>query len=279
MDGDPDPAPYQGPAGLTARYLPLDRITLRRGGGQLIAEADGRRLLPVHHATRTPLPPYDALVRLLLPAGHPAASRVIRLDGLAEAFPGTDRLPRLTVGGTLVISPATWRVPRALLWRPGDSELAKARALTGIRRTLGLPRFAFVRAVPQAKPVPVDFAALTAISQLERIRAQQPGTQQPGVEQPGTDLLVEEMLPAPGDLLLHDPLQHGAAVAAQLLLRLPYDQGAEELAALAAAALRGEPDVPGVPAPSERAAGAAHITAPEGGQPCPTPRRSPTSTP
>ncbi|MFF3004130.1 lantibiotic dehydratase [Kitasatospora sp. NPDC057940] len=245
--GDPDPLPYQGADGLTARYLPLERITLRRVGPRIIAEADGCRLLPVHHATRTPLPPYDVLVRLLLAAGHPAGSRLIRLDGLAEAFPDTDRLPRVTVGGgALVISPAVWRVPQAQLWRPGDGDLTKVRALAALGRSAGLPRFAFVRAVPQPKPVPVDFAALTAVALLERICARHPGA----------DLLVEEMLPDPGGLLLRDPVHSGAAVAAQLLLRLPFDQGAEELAEPAAAALRGEPDVPGAPAPRGRATGA-----------------------
>ncbi|MGQ5635787.1 MULTISPECIES: lantibiotic dehydratase [unclassified Streptomyces] len=244
--GDPDPAPYQGPAGPTARYLPPDRITLRRDGHQVVAETDGQRLLPLHHATRTPLPPYDVLLRLLLAAGHPAASRVIRLDGLTEAFPEAHRVPRVTVGGTLVVSPAGWRVPRDLLWRSGDSDLAKMRALTGLSRDAGLPRFAFVRAAPGARPVPVDFTALTAVPLLERLCA----------HQPGADLLVEEMLPGPDGLLLRDPLHGGAAVAAQLLLRLPTDQGVEELTALAAAALRGAPDVPGASSPSGRAAGA-----------------------
>ncbi|MEU7305629.1 lantibiotic dehydratase [Streptomyces sp. NPDC007206] len=261
--GDPDPGPYLGPAGSAARYLPLDRITLRRVGPQVVAEADGRRLLPVHHATRTPLPPYDVLVRLLLAAGHPAASRVIRLDGLAEAFPRTERLPRVTVGGELVVSPAVWRVPRERLWRPGDSETAKARTLAAQRVLAGLPRFAFVRAAAGAKPVPVDFDALTSLHLLDRITARQSGA----------DLLVEEMLPGPGGLLLRDPLHEGAAVAAQLLLRLPCDQSAGELATLAAAALSGGPDVPGTHAPKGRAVtGAAHtIRSPEGGQQCPTP--------
>ncbi|MFB7505541.1 lantibiotic dehydratase [Streptomyces broussonetiae] len=251
--GDPDPAPYQGPAGSSARYLALDRITLRRHGAQVIAEADGRRILPVHHATRSPLPPYDVLVRLLMAAGHPAASRVMRLDGTIEALPGAERLPRVTVGGDLVVSPAVWRVPRTRLWRPGDGDLAKARALGALRLGAGLPRFAFVRAVPRAKPVPVDFESLTALHQLERICA----------HQPGPELVVEEMLPAPGQLLLRDPLHEGAAVAAQLLLRLPHEQSAGELAALAAAALRGATDVPGArPSAAGRHRGGAHPSRP-----------------
>ncbi|MYX99427.1 lantibiotic dehydratase, partial [Streptomyces sp. SID486] len=244
--GDPDATPYQGAAGLAARHLPLERITLRRAGGRVVAEADGCRLLPVHHATRSPMPPYDVLVRLLLAAGHPAASRVIRLDGLAEAFPGVHRLPRLTVGGLLVVSPAAWRVPQERLWRPGDGEPAKVRVLAGLRRSAGLPRFAFVRAGTEARPVPVDLEALTAVPLLDRIRAQQPAA----------DLLVEEMFPAPGGLLLHDPLHGGAGVAAQLLLRLPHDRAAGELASLTAAALPGAPDVPGTLAPSGRHSGA-----------------------
>lgn len=247
--GDPDPLPYQGRNGLTARYLPLDRITLRRAGTRIIAEADGCRLLPVHHATRTPLPPYDVLTRLLLPAGHPACSRLIRLDGLEGALPAPERLPRVTVGGgALVIAPALRRVPATRLWRPGDDDLTKVRALAGLTRDAGLPRFAFVRAAAQAKPVPVDFAAVTTVALLERICTRHPGA----------DLLVEEMLPAPGGLLLRDPAHGGAAVAAQLLLRLPLGRAVEELAEPAVAALRGEPDVPGTPAPRGRATGAVH---------------------
>ncbi|MFH8336510.1 lantibiotic dehydratase [Streptomyces sp. AM6-12] len=268
--GDPDPAPYQGSGGPAARYLPLDRITLRRDGYQVVAETDGQRVLPIHHATRTPLPPYDILLRLLLAAGHPSASRFIRLDGLTEALPEAGRVPRLTVGGTLVVSPAGWRVPRDLLWRRGDGDLAKVRALTGLCRDAGLPRFAFVRAAAGARPAPVDFAALTAVPLLERLCA----------HQPGADLLVEEMLPGPDGLSLRDPLHGGATVAAQLLLRLSADQDTEELAARAAAALRGAPSLPGGPPPAGGPPGRTPpITAPEGGEPCPFPPNSPTSTP
>ncbi|MET9428937.1 lantibiotic dehydratase [Streptomyces sp. NPDC003036] len=244
--GDPDPTPYYGPLGAHARYLPLDRITVRRSGRRIIAEADGQRIIPVHHATRSPVPPYDVLVRILLAASHPAASWLVRLDGLDAALPDRRRLPRLTAGGELVLSPATWRLDRTRLWHPGDDLLAKVRTLALLRRDTALPRHAFVRSAPGAKPVPVDFDSLTALHLVERLCAQQAGG----------ELLVEEMLPAPGELLLRDPLHHGAAVAAQALLRLPHDRSAEQLAVTAAdALLRGDgQDLPGPPA--RRSAGA-----------------------
>ncbi|MEU2355968.1 lantibiotic dehydratase [Streptomyces misionensis] len=246
--GDPDPTPYYGSPGRRARYLPLDRITLRRAHGRIVAEADGRRVLPVYQATRSPAPPYDSLVRLLLAASHPAASCLVRLDALDAALPDRARLPRLTAGGDLVLTPATWRLDRGKLWEPGDDLLGKVRVLALLRRSAGLPRHVFVRTAPGAKPVPVDLASLTALQLIERLCAREAGTA----------LLVEEMLPAPEDLLVRDPLHGGASVAAQLLLRLPYDQSADRLAEAAADALvhGGRHDVPGPPA--RRPAGAAH---------------------
>ncbi|WP_037854957.1 lantibiotic dehydratase [Streptomyces sp. NRRL S-340] len=245
--GDPDPTPYYGPDTRHARYLPLDRISLRRSGRRIIAEADGRRIVPVYHATRSPAPPYDTLVRLLLAASHPAASYLLRLDALDAALPDRPVLPRLTAGGDLVLAPATWRVERSRLWQPGDDTLGKVRTLALLRRAAGLPRHAFVRTAPGGKPVPVDLASLTALHLIERLCAQQAGT----------TLLVEEMLPGPRELLLRDPVHGGSAVAAQVLLRLPHDRGAAHLAEAAADALvRGErQDVPGPPA--RRSAGAA----------------------
>ncbi|MER7110548.1 lantibiotic dehydratase [Streptomyces sp. NPDC000229] len=250
--GDPDPTPYYGPSG-GARYLPLDRVTVRRHGRRIVTEADGRRIVPVHHATRSPAPPYDLLLRVLLAASHPAASFLLRLDGLDGALPGHTRLPRLTADGELVLAPATWRLDRSRLWRPGDDALHKVRVLALLRRTHGLPRHAFLRTAAGAKPVPVDLDALTALQVVDRLCAQQPGP----------ELLVEEMLPAPGDLPLRDPLHGGAAVAAQMLLRLPYETGAHAVERLAASAadalLRGAPqDVPdGPPAAGGRTLGAA----------------------
>ncbi|WP_237331658.1 hypothetical protein [Streptomyces mexicanus] len=187
-------------------------------------------------------------MRLLLAASHPAASWLVRLDALDGALPERDRLPRLTAGGALVLAPATWRIDRGRLWRPGDDLLTKVRVLALLRRATGLPRHGFARTTPGGKPVPVDFASLTAIHLIERLCARQAGSA----------LLVEEMLPAPEDLLVRDALHGGATVAAQLLLRLPHDAGADRLAAAAADALMRDDrhDVPGPPA--RRPAGAAH---------------------
>ncbi|WP_326808797.1 lantibiotic dehydratase family protein [Streptomyces sp. NBC_01775] len=257
----PGISPRPGPrSGLPAagRYLPLDRLTLRSEGDALIAEADGVRVLPVHHATRTPAPPYDGLLRLLTAAGHPATSYAVQLDGLAAAFPEAPRVPRLTVGGVLVVSPAQWRVPRAALWRPGEPEAAKVAALARLRRSARLPRFGYVRPEPAAKPFPADLAALPVLQALERLcRAT-----------PGEDLIFEEALSGPGATTLRDRRRGpgtGAGpgtrhaefdgVAGELLLRLPHDRTASELAALAHAAWRGVPELPGPRPPDGGAPG------------------------
>ncbi|MFF2325598.1 MULTISPECIES: lantibiotic dehydratase [unclassified Streptomyces] len=274
--GDPNAAAYFGPGGPAPRYLPLDRITLRRSGDRIVAEADGVRVVPVHHATRSPMPPYDRLVRLLLSAGHPWARTMLRLDGLAAAFPagpGITWTPRVTVGAELVVSPATWRVPRARLWRPDDGDLDRVRVLASLGRAAGLPRFAFVRPAFEAKPVPVDLDALTALNVIERCCA----------ALPGDELIFEEMLPGPvagaqGPTLC-DALHRGEPVAAEVMLRVPFDRTAEELAADAAAALI--QDVPGPSAHRAAVAGAAtqqETPRKQEESPCPS-WNSPTSTP
>jgi hypothetical protein len=224
----------------------------------LIAEADGVRVLPVHHATRTPAPPYDGLLRLLTAAGHPATSYAVQLDGLAAAFPEAPRVPRLTVGRVLVVSPGQWRVPRAALWRPGVPEAEKAAALARLRRSAGLPRFGYVRPEPAAKPCPVDLAALPVLQALERLCQ----------SAPGEDLIFEEALPGPDAPALrdrrsgpgtgahrHHPDSEFDGVAGELLLRLPHDRTAQELADLAHAAWRGVPDLPGPRPPDGGAPG------------------------
>ena len=253
--GDPDTGLYHPPDDLgSVRHLPLHRVTLRRAGpdgGTLVAEADGVRLLPLHHGTRTPVPPYDRVLRLLTAAGHPALQYAVQLGGLAGAFPGAERVPRLTVGGSLVVSAAQWRVPRARLWRPSDPEPEKAARLAALRRAAGLPRFGYVRTEPGGKPLPVDLAALPVFQAVERLCQSAPD---------GHDLWFEEALPAPveGAHALHDPahgepsaagagtprdalVPDGPRVATQLLLRLPHDRTADSLAALAA----GATDLPG----------------------------------
>ncbi|MFJ2895808.1 lantibiotic dehydratase [Streptomyces sp. NPDC087218] len=273
--GDPNPAAYFAPGGPEQRYLPLDRITLRRSGGRIVAEADGVRVVPVHHATRNPMPPYDRLVRLLLAAGHPWAGTVLGLDGLAAALPAgsaVSRAPRVTAGRDLVVCPATWRVPRALLWRRGDDDFDRVRALASLRRSAGLPRFVFVRPAFGDKPVPADLDALTALNVIERICAA-----------PGDELVLEEMLPGPEagarGPVLRDALHRGEPVAAGLLLRLPFDRTPQELAARAAALAH---DVPGPSAPGAAVVGAANTQqgSPRKQEEAPCPSwNSPTSTP
>ncbi|WP_382466280.1 lantibiotic dehydratase [Streptomyces noursei] len=263
------PRPPGGKAPRPVHHLPLDRLTLRSDGRQLVAEVDGARVFPVHHATRNPAPPYDRLTRLLMAAAHPATQHVVQLGGLIGAFPTAGRVPRLSVGGDLVVSPAAWRVPVAELWEPGAREADKVTSLAVLRRSRQLPRFCFARPAPGAKPVPVDLAALPTLHVLERLRA----------AAPDGALIVEEALPAPGRSPVRDAVHGGAPVAAQVQLRTPYDAHPEELAARAAAALRHwsapppprprpqtTPDAPPEGRPPGR-----NRTPRKGGQSCPQP--------
>ncbi|MFK0293273.1 lantibiotic dehydratase [Streptomyces sp. NPDC090442] len=278
--GDPNLAMYYGscggagvvggPGGVPpVRHLPLDRITLRSEGGGFVAEAGGVRILPVHHATRTPAPPYDRLTRLLMTATHPAARHMVQLGGLIGAFPAAGRVPRLSVGGDLVVSPAQWRVRGGEFWPTDAPEADKVTALAALRRARRLPRFCFARTTPAGKPVPVDLAALPALRTLERLRA----------AAPDGALIVEEALPEPGRSPVRDAVHHGAPVAAQLHLRVPYDARPEELAARAAAPLRdwlAAPSPRSRPqtSPDARSGGQSpgrNGTPSQGGQPCPRP--------
>ncbi|MBB5890533.1 hypothetical protein BJ998_001729 [Kutzneria kofuensis] len=188
--GDVDPSSYLPAAG---RYLPLDRITLRRAGSRIIAEDPaGTVLWPMHHATRTPIGPWGLVVTLLTAAAPRGPS--ISFGNRLAAFPDRDFLPRLEIAGGLVLSGRHWRIPRPRSFR----------ALAA----LDLPRFVFARG-NGGKPRPVDLHSLAALRDLSRL---------------GDPIVVEEMLPDPDHLPLRD--DRGDPVAAQLLLRLPHRRAA-----------------------------------------------------
>ncbi|MFI9388514.1 lantibiotic dehydratase [Kutzneria sp. NPDC052558] len=196
--GDADASAYLPSAG---RYLPLDRITVRREGNRIIAEElGGRRLWPTHHATRTPIGPWE-LVLTLLTAATPRGPSMSFGNRMA-AFPERDFLPSLEIrdgvgngdgpraAGALVLSGRHWRI------RPP----ATFRDLVA----LDLPRCVFARAVG-GKPRPVDLHSLAALRELARL---------------GDPVVLEEMLPDPDHMPLRD--RAGEPVAGQLLVRLPH---------------------------------------------------------
>ncbi|MFC0437361.1 lantibiotic dehydratase [Kutzneria buriramensis] len=183
--GDADSSSYL-PAG--GRYLPLDRITLRRGENRIVAEdLAGNPLWPMHHATRTPIGPWGLVVTLLTAASPQPPS--ISFGNRMAAFPERDSLPRLEIAGGLILSGRHWRITPPTSLR----DLA----------ALDLPRFVFARA--GGKPRPVDLHSLSALRELSRL---------------GDEIVVEEMLPDPDHLPLRD--DHGEPIAGQLLLRLPH---------------------------------------------------------
>ncbi|ONI84853.1 hypothetical protein ALI22I_30705 [Saccharothrix sp. ALI-22-I] len=206
--GDPDasaywPASCGEPAG---GYVPPHEITLRRVDGRVVAESAGRELWLLHHSTRVVAGPWRHLMALARHAFPVRTLPAMEFGGLLGAFPDRDRTPRVTVGGELVVSCAQWRVEADALWPAGGSLAVKFRTLSDLRDARGLPRWVFARAEAGGKPIPVDLESLTAIRLLDRVRRS------------GGPLVLEEMLPAPDQLVIRD---ERGLLAAQVQLRLP----------------------------------------------------------
>lgn len=217
------------------RYVPLSAIRISRVGGRLLADVDGQPIWPVYHATRSFSPPWDRVAQILLstsPPNVPLAARTM-LRSL-DVPTGMAALPRISVGGGLVLAPAQWLLSPAELWDRTTSNREKVRALVRLRRQRSLPRWAWLVPAGDGPLVPCDFESLQAIRMLER-----------GATSTSTLRLVE-MLPGPGDLWVIDKSHSGAhTVSSQIQLRLPSDEtpaaAAARVAVSMVASLSAEP--------------------------------------
>ena len=241
--GDADLDTYCAADGAAPpRYIPLNAITVRRRGTDVVAEVDGRRIWPVYHATRSPMPPWNLLYRFLRAASPPLLPWGRSLGFSLDALAPRSAIPRITVAGALVLSCAQWRITRDQLWDFDAPPLAKARALQRLRQRLGLPRWIFVASSPGGKPLPADLESLRAIPTLERLAA----------EAPEAGMVIEEMLPSPDQLAVADSAgMPGDRLASELLLRLPCDESPTAMAARLAPELSARPrhaDSPTTPA-------------------------------
>ncbi|MGW5053853.1 hypothetical protein ACWEPX_22130, partial [Actinokineospora sp. NPDC004072] len=224
--GDADPSAYL--AEPMSRYLPLRDITVRACGGRVVAEDPaGRVLWPLYHATRVAPPPWDVVLALLT-AANPVAELVapFAVGDPAAAFPGRTRLPRISVGGGLILAGRSALVPRDRLPDPGAPLPARVRALARLRGWAGAPRWNFARAAGGRRPLPVDLDSVGALRVLDRLLARSGAG----------ELVLEEMLPDPDHVVVRD--DRGAGLAAQLVLRLPVQADPARLAERAARALR-----------------------------------------
>lgn len=219
--GDADISTYCAACRSMPQYIPLGAISVRRIGGRLLAEADGRPLCPVYHATRKPPAPWNILAEILLAATPlPMRWSPRRLHLSLGAFPERDFMPRITVAGQLVLACAQWRLSSGMIWDLGSSALAKVTALEHLRRRWQLPRWVFVSAGTGGKPMPCDLESVRAIRTLER-----------AVKIADKDIFVVEMLPTPDQLLvsvhengLDDPF------SSSIMLRLPCDESPTAMA-------------------------------------------------
>ncbi|GDY28741.1 hypothetical protein GTS_03740 [Gandjariella thermophila] len=218
--GDPDLGVHRADA-AAPRYVPLDDLVVRRAEGRVVVvEAPEGPVWIVYHGPRTPPPPWDALVAVLRHTGAPAVWPP-DLRQSVHALPGRSFVPRIAVAGDLVVSPAQWRLPRAALCDPHADDLAKARALARLRDAHGLPRWVRVSTVDDPRSLACDLESLLAVRVFDEVAVGGRG-----------DVLIEEMVPHPGQYSVTDPADDPAdVVAAEVLFRFPF---AENPAALAA---------------------------------------------
>jgi hypothetical protein len=248
--GDPHTDAYLRGDTNPGRYIPLDKIRIRRVDGRLRAEVEGQPIWPVYHATRSFSPPWDRLARLLL-ATAPLElpwdfQRVIH--SLTQ-LPGQSAAPRVSVGGGIVLSPAQWRVSPDDLWERNAPATAKLRALIRVRSRYSLPRWVYLDRGDANPPVACDLESIHAIRTIERCATD------------STPMTVIEMLPTPEQFIVIDRAHGGAdRVAAQFHLRFPCDESATAMATRIAPAVLTALGSPrpapagcrGPPAPSDR---------------------------
>ena len=254
--GDPHTAAYLRGDTDPGRYIPLQAIRIRRIDGRLRADLDGQPIWPVYHATRSFSPPWDRLARVLLataPLELPWDFK--RTIQSLTRLRGQPAVPRVSVGGGLVLSPAQWRVSPQHLWDRDARATAKLRALIRLRSRYELPRWVCLDRGDNKPPAPCDLESVHAIRTIERCTTGH------------APINVTEMLPLPDQFLVLDHAHSsGDRLAAQLHLRFPCDESATAMATRVAPAILaafGPPDlVPDGP------------TAPSGGRGPPAPHES-----
>jgi hypothetical protein len=227
--GDPRTDAYLRGDTPTGRYIPLSAIRIRRVAGRLRADADGQPMWPVYHATRSFSPPWDRLARVLL-ATAPLElpwdfKRVMR----ALTFvPQGVRLPRISVSGGIVLSPAQWRISPDEVWDRRFTTVAKIRSLIRLRDRYSLPRWVFLDRAEDEPPIPCDLESVHAIRTIER-----------SVAGGRSRLSMSEMLPTPDQCLVTDRAHDRAdRLANQVHLRFPCDESATAMAARVAPQIR-----------------------------------------
>lgn len=218
--GDPDPSCYFDAVRPSA-YLPLAAITIRREGQAVVAEHDGFRIWPVIHTARVASGPW-LIVRTLLSLASPQLDRQSwrSLSYSLPAWPDRDHIPRITVGGKLVLTAGQWRVRRGDLGSPQDRLADRARALATLRRARSLPRWVTIMADNHDEPVVADLDSLRTLRTVDRVPSR------------NETLIFTELIPGPDELPVRDLAEpSGQGHWAELLLRLPFAASPETEAA------------------------------------------------
>ena len=212
--GDPDPGGYL--SADRSRYLPLSEITLRTEAGQVIAEAAGQRIWPILHTARRTGPPWDTIVDLLLLASPQPPRMHWRVPTYSfRNWPDRTSMPRITLGGGLIVSPAQWRLNRDQVYRPGDRPIDTLLTVQRLQERHRIPRLVSVATDANDEPLAVDLHSLPGLRALDR-----------QIQRGGPTVHLRELFAQPEELRIQDdaasdPSQPATPSVAEILLRLP----------------------------------------------------------
>ncbi|KJZ17918.1 hypothetical protein [Loktanella sp. S4079] len=202
-------------------YIAPKDITFTTNPVGTFCHANGKKLWPVYHATRTTPPPWNKIVKVLsaampisVPMSYQSVRRLIAKGETRKSW------PRVTLGGNIVICPQIWTVTKADLWDSTAPMIEKMQCLEALKTRLGLPRWLEAGLPGSVDLLTIDLESVLAIQQLEKMAATSKTIQ------------IAEKLPMPGHQLVElDNSQGTFPVEAELVIRC-YPENTDRIVSL-----------------------------------------------
>ncbi|HEY4641332.1 MAG TPA: hypothetical protein VII75_08310 [Thermoanaerobaculia bacterium] len=148
--------------------------------------------------------PMHQFLNTVFTAAHQLSRKPMVRAALAVSPRGIMR-PRVIYGDRLIIRRRSWHIPKAMLpvRAPRESDASYFARVGAWRESLGIPQYVFAK-IRNAKPQFLSFASWHSVRLFEKLIARVNRT-----------LKLQEMLPAPDDMLVWNGRHHAAEFVVQ----------------------------------------------------------------